>query len=141
MKNKWLWVLTLSGIAMILLGILVTFPVAGEIRSKFIRPDLVSIAIIFTGVFLSFSGITAISTEKFKTKAQKIEEEDERNIKINQYAKSKAFDLMSFLFGMGLLFLALLGYMNKVSFFFLIGLYFVSYFYFWYQNWLIKKAI
>ena len=82
MKNKWLWVLTLSGIAMILLGVLVTFPVADEIRFKFIRPDLVSIAIIFTGVFLSFSGITANSTEKFKTKAQKIEEEDERNIKI-----------------------------------------------------------
>ncbi|MFA1509362.1 hypothetical protein ACDN41_09055 [Priestia aryabhattai] len=141
MKNKGLWVLTLSGIVIIFLGILVTWPIADELRSKFIRPDLVSIAIIFTGFFLSFSGITVISTEKFKTKAQKIEEEDERNIKINQYAKSKAFDLMSFLFGMGLLFLALLGYMNKVSFFSLMGLYFISYFYFWYQNWLIKKAI
>lgn len=141
MKNKGLWVLTLSGIVIIFLGISVTLPIADELRSKFIRPDLVSIAIIFTGFLLSFSGITVISTEKFKTKAQKIEEEDERNIKINQYAKSKAFDLMSFLFGMGLLFLALLGYMNKVSFFSLIGLYFISYFYFWYQNWLIKKAI
>ncbi|WP_144529020.1 hypothetical protein [Peribacillus simplex] len=114
---------------------------ANEIRSIFIPPDLVSIAIIFTGVFLTFSGVTSISSERFKTKAQEIEENDERNIKINQFAKSKAFDFMSILFGFGLLFLALLGYMNKVSFFFLIGLYFISYFYFLYQNWLIRKAI
>ncbi|AMM94706.1 uncharacterized membrane protein HdeD (DUF308 family) [Peribacillus simplex] len=141
MKNKALWILTFSGIVLISFGIFVTFPVANEIRSIFIRPDLVSIAIIFTGVFLTFSGVTSISSERFKTKAQKIEENDERNIKINQFAKSKAFDFMSILFGIGLLFLALLGYMNKVSFFFLIGLYFISYFYFLYQNWLIRKAI
>lgn len=141
MKNKALWILTFSGIVLISFGIFATFPVANEIRSIFIRPDLVSIAIIFTGVLLTFSGVTSISSESFKTKVQKIEENDERNIKINQFAKSKAFDFMSILFGIGLLFLALLGYMNKVSFFFLIGLYFISYFYFLYQNWLIRKAI
>jgi len=141
MKNKALWTLIFIGFFLTLFGIIVIFPQSNVIRSVFIRPDLVSIATIFSGICLSFFGITTISNEKFKTKAQKIEENDERNIKINQYAKSKAFDLMSCLFGVGLLFLALLGYMNKVSFFFLIALYFISQLYFLYHNWLIKKAI
>lgn len=54
--------------------------------------------------------------EKYKTKEQHLKENDERNFTIIQKAKSKTFDLMTTLFSFDLLVLAMLGYMNKVSF-------------------------
>lgn len=66
--------------------------------------------------------------EKTKTKRQQIEEEDERNLS-NLY--QSCFHSYSFLVGAGilaLLFLTMLGYMNKVSFFTLCTIFIVSYF-------------
>ncbi|MEQ6353547.1 hypothetical protein ABNX05_02850 [Lysinibacillus sp. M3] len=78
-------------------------------------------------------GFTKLLDEKNKTKEQLIEEKDERNIELSQNAKSKAFDLMINLFGFSLLALAMFGYMNEVSFFSLIALYFTCYAYYLYR--------
>lgn len=68
--------------------------------------------------------------EKNKTKQQRIEEKDERVMAIYQSAKAKTFNLMAVSIPFVLIGLALFGFMNKVSFFTLGGLYliFIEYF-------------
>ncbi|MGG4155077.1 hypothetical protein [Bacillus muralis] len=141
MKNKFHWLLTVVGSGLLIMGIVIELTQPKEIITAFIRPDLVSIGVLFSGVILAFIGFTEILDAKRKTKLQQIEENDERNIKMNEYAKSKAFDFMSSLFGIGLLLLVIFGYMNKVSFFFIAGLYFVVQIYYLYQQAVIKKLI
>ncbi|MGZ9815646.1 hypothetical protein ACXM0N_06910 [Peribacillus simplex] len=141
MKNKIHWLLTLVGCGLLIMGIVIELTQPKEFITAFTRPDLVSIAVLFSGVLLALIGFTEILGAKRKTKLQQIEENDERNIKLNQYAKSKAFDFMSSLFGIGLLLLAIFGYMNKVSFFFIASLYLVVQIYYLYQQSVIKKLI
>jgi Ca2+/Na+ antiporter len=86
-------------------------------------------------------GGSSIVGEKTRTKEQQIEENDERNITIVQTAKSKAYDLMATLFPFALLALALFGYMNEVSLFLLIGVYFICIIYFAYHLYKNKKKM
>lgn len=63
---------------------------------------------------------------KSKTKQQYIEENDERNILILQKSSTIAYGLVVGLSTCALLFLTMLGYMNKVSFFILISIILLS---------------
>ncbi|MEY9979133.1 hypothetical protein [Lysinibacillus sp. RC79] len=132
MKNKLLWSVIIVGSLLIISGIILGVVGTEILNIPFIRMDLVPIGVGFCGVMLLGTGITKLVDEKNKTKEQLIEEKDERNIVISQNAKSKAFDLMIHLFGFGLLALAMFGYMNKVSFFSLIALYYTCYVYYLY---------
>lgn len=131
--NSLYWILIGVGAFLLLSGIILGFVGAEVLNIPFVRMDLVPIAIGFCGVLLIVSVGSALIHEKYKTKEQQIIENDERNITILRKAKSKTYDLMSVLFGFGLLTLALLGYMNKVSFFSIAGLYIISQLYFRYQ--------
>jgi len=141
MKIKSNVLLAIIGGFLISGGFFMEFTDQKIISTVFERPDLVSIAVIFSGLLIGLLGVTNCMDEKFKTKLQRIEENDERNIKLNNYAKSKAFDFMSAIFSLGLLILALLGYMNKVSFFSLAGFYILVQIYFLYQRSIIQKVI
>lgn len=133
--------LVVAGLLLLGSGIVLGFIGAEVLNIPFVRMDLVPIAIGFCGSLLLIHGIIEISEEKYKTKEQHIEENDERNIMITQKAKSKVFDLMVVLFSIGLLTLAMLGYMNKVSFFSLVGLYLVGMLYYRYQVQINKKVM
>lgn len=135
MKNnlRLQWSLVISGVLLFLLGILLGIVGAEVLGIPFVRMDLVPFAIGFCGFLLTVVAGISIWEEKSKTKEQEIEEKDERNIKIRQNAKSKAFDLMTVLLSFGLLTLALFGYMNKISFFSLISVFFICQIYFGYQ--------
>ncbi|MGE7674481.1 hypothetical protein ACQKMV_13000 [Lysinibacillus sp. NPDC094403] len=132
MKNKLLWLAIIVGALLIISGIILGVVGAEILNIPFIRMDLVPIGVGFCGVMLISTGFTRMIDEKNKTKEQLIDENDERNIVISQNAKSKAFDLMINLFGFSLLALAIFGYMNKVSFFSLIALYYTCYGYYLY---------
>jgi len=134
MKNKLGYFLVTSGIILVLLGIFLGFT-DSSIFSKlqFVRVDLVPIAAAFLGGLLLIMGVIAIVEKKYKSEAQKIEENDERNIIINQKAKSKAFDLMLIALSLSLLTLAILGYMNVVSLFSIAGIYLICVVYFLYN--------
>lgn len=133
--------LVVAGLLLLGSGIVLSYSGAEVLNIPFVRMDLVPIAIGFCGSLLLIFGIIEISEEKYKTKEQHIEENDERNIVITQTAKSKVFDLMVVLFSIGLLTLAMLGYMNKVSFFSLVGLYLVGMLYYRYQVLINKKVM
>src|SRR5690625_2286607 len=133
MGNNINWSLVILGAILTLVGIYLGFVGAEILNIPFVRMDLVPIAIGFCGVLLVVSCGSAILYEKGKTREQLIMENDERNITINQHAKSKAFDLMTVLFSFAILALALFGYMNKVSFFTLTGIFLLSQVYFGYQ--------
>ena len=140
-KYKLSWFITLVGLFLIVSGIVLGIIGAEVLNIPFVRMDLVPIAIGFCGILLLLLGVLAISDRKYRTKEQYIEENDERNIVITQRAKSKAFDLMVPLFSLGLLTLALLGYMNEVSLFSLIGLYLIAMVYYVYQLVINKKVM
>src|SRR5699024_1721325 len=133
MRNNLLWSLIIVGVLLTLSGIILGVVGAEVLNIPFVRMDLVPMAVGYCGVLLFAIGVSAITHEKHKTKKQHIEENDERNIIISQNAKSKAFDLMTILFSFGLIALTMFGYMNKVSFFTLIGIFFICQVYWGYQ--------
>lgn len=133
MKIKLGWSLVFVGVVLLLFGIFLWFVGAEVLNIPFVRMDLVPVAVGFCGILLLIMGGSAIAAEKYKTKKQQIEENDERIITIHQKSKSKAYDLMSTLFPMALLALAMFGYMNEVSFFLLVGVYLVCIGYFAYH--------
>lgn len=133
MRNKSLLILVIFGGILVLLGIVSGLTDFNFWRIPFIRMDLVPIAISFLGVLLLVMGVSAIISEKYKSQTQKTLENDERHIVINQKAKSKAFDLMVIAFSLSLLTLTMLGYMNLVSLFSLIGIYLIGIVYFLYN--------
>src|SRR5690625_7876427 len=141
MGNNINWSLVIVGAILTLVGIYVGFVGAEILNIPFVRMDLVPIAIGFCGVLLVVSGGAAILYEKGKTREQLIMENDERNITINQHAKSKAFDLMTVLFSFALLALALFGYMNMVSFFTLTGIFLLYHIYFVYSFFMSNKTM
>lgn len=133
MRSNLTWSLLIVGGLLTIAGIILGFVGAEVLNIPFVRMDLVPIAIGFCGVLLIVMGGSAVMHGKYKTQEQHIEENDERNITINQNAKSKAFDLMTVLLSFSLLALAMFGYMNKVSFFTLVGIFLLCQVYFGYQ--------
>jgi|SRR5690625_315910 len=133
MRNNLTWSLVIVGAFLLLSGVFLGFIGAEILNIPFVRMDLVPIAVGFCGVLLIVMGGSSFMYEKYKTQEQLIEENDERNITINRIAKSKAFDLMTVLFSFSLLALAMFGYMNKVSFFTLTGIFLICQIYFGYQ--------
>lgn len=119
-------------ILLLLAGIFAKFKLRIE-SIAFVRMDLVPIAVGFSGTLLLVIGFSVIVGEKYKTEEQQIEENDERMIAIYQSAKSKAYDLVAILFLFALLTLAMFGYMNEVSFFSLVGIYFICHGYYAYN--------
>ncbi|QKS73059.1 hypothetical protein FLK61_41450 [Paenalkalicoccus suaedae] len=104
------------------------------------RPDLVSIGVAFLGVSISTLALIKIAEEKSKSEKQRIEEEDERNVMINNMAKSKAFDLMIITFPIFLLTLTVMGYMSSVAFFSFVMLFLVYFFYSTYRLFILKSS-
>lgn len=133
MRNKYLLTLVMFGGILVLLGIVSGLTDFNFWSIPFIRIDLVPVAISFLGVLLLVMGVIAVISEKYKTEAHKIMENDERQVAINQKAKSKSFDLMVVALSLSLLTLAMLGYMNVVSLFSLVGIYLICVVYFLYN--------
>lgn len=86
MRNKSLLILVVFGGILVLLGIVSGLTEFNFWRIRFIRMDLVPIAISFLGVLLLVMGVSAIISEKYKSQTQKTLENDERHIVINQKA-------------------------------------------------------
>lgn len=139
MNIKLLRSFEIIGVLLLLLSIFLAFVGAELLHIPFASMDLVPFALGFSGILLFITGRSAIAYEKNKTRDQLIEEKDERVITINQITKSKSFDLMAILFPFSLLTLAMFGYMNKISFFFLAGLYLSCFIYYKYQFLITKK--
>lgn len=141
MKIKLLRSLELIGVLLLLFGISLGWVGAEILNIPFHRMDLIPIAIGFCGVLIFFTCGSSIKYEKNKTKLQQIEEKDERLVTINLIAKSKSFNLISIMFPFCLLTLAMFGYMNKISFFVLAGLYLTSIIYYQYHLILNKEKM
>ncbi|WP_203362959.1 hypothetical protein [Bacillus sp. REN10] len=135
------WFITFVGLFLTVSGITLGVIGAEVLNIPFVKMDLVPITIGFWGSLLFIVGMISFFVEKYRNKEKSIVEKDERIKVIKQNAKSKAFNLMIILFSGGLLTLALLGYMNEVSFFSLIGLYFITLVYYVYQLWMNGKVM
>ncbi|MDA1477600.1 hypothetical protein [Bacillus changyiensis] len=138
MNISYLRLLEIGGVFFMLSGVALGIVGAEVLNIPFARMDLVSFAVGFCGFLLL---VLRSSYEKNKTREQQIEEKDERVVFINQNSKSKAFDLLITILPLALLTLVMFGYMNKVSFFSLIGLYFISIVYYYYSIWKNKKIM
>ncbi|MGD6843682.1 hypothetical protein ACQCVH_14305 [Bacillus infantis] len=114
----WPWFLAAAGLFLTCMGIFLGISGADVLNILFTRMDLVPIAVSFLGIMLLFAGVMFILDKRFETP----EERDKGSEKAVQQAKSKAFNLMIGLYSICTITLALLGYMDEVSFFSLIGL-------------------
>lgn len=110
--------LMILGAVLTCAGILLFAVQPPSLAAIFIRPDLVPFGISFLGIMLLLTGWTEVFYKK--TRQEEIEEKDERNAAIVQGAMAAAFEAMNLLLGIALVTLAILGYMNHVSFFTLI---------------------
>ena len=116
--------ITLLGAVFLAAGIALAFTAQDALAHVFIRADLAPFGIGFLGVMLLLTGGTELLCKK--TRREMIEENDERSAAIHNAASAAAFEAMNLLLGTALVTLALLGYMNRVSFFTLIGCYLLS---------------
>ncbi|MFB9973298.1 hypothetical protein FPQ10_05715 [Allobacillus sp. SKP2-8] len=130
MNLRLFWSLEVVGGLLVVLGAALGIIGIDKIGVTLPQGDYAAFAIVFMGVFLIMIATVPILYEKNKTKQQRIEEKDERVIAIYQTAKVKTFNLMAVSIPFVLIGLALFGFMNKVSFFTLGGLYliFIEYF-------------
>nr|WP_289037097.1 hypothetical protein [uncultured Allobacillus sp.] len=130
MNLKLFWSLEVIGGLLLMLGVVLGIVGVEELGVSIPQIDYAPFAIVFMGVFLIMIATVPIFYEKNKTKQQRIEEKDERVMAIYQSAKAKTFNLMAVSIPFVLIGLALFGFMNKVSFFTLGGLYliFVEYY-------------
>jgi hypothetical protein len=111
------------------MGIILGIIGADVLNIPFTRMDLVPIAVSFLGIMLLSAGIMFILDKGFETS----KERNKGSEKPVQEAKSQAFNLMIGLYSIGTITLALLGYLNEVSFFSLIGLYYIGLLFYGYQ--------
>ncbi|MCK6207424.1 hypothetical protein KZX50_18445 [Bacillus infantis] len=132
----WPWFLAAAGFIFTAMGIIFGIIGADVLNIPFTRMDLVPIAVSFLGIMLLFAGIMFILDKRFET----LKEKDKGSEKIVQKAKSKAFNLMIGLYSIGTITLALLGYLNEVSFFSLIGLYIIGLLFYSYQLVMNRRA-
>lgn len=134
MKKKMLLIELITGI-IIFLGGLMTYGLGIHNVLPVPRPDLVVWGTTLVGIILILSGSDLLSK---KTKAEEIEENDERNIAIGNAAMALGFKVMTTLFVLVLFALIFAGYMNEVSCLGLIAVFMVSQvvtvFYTWYLN-------
>lgn len=124
MRKKIYRVITLLGAVFLAAGIALAFTAQDALAHVFIRADLAPFGIGFLGVMLLLTGGTELLCKK--TRREMIEENDERSAAIRNAASATAFEAMNLLLGTALVTLALLGYMNRVSFFTLIACYLFS---------------
>lgn len=130
MNLRLFWSLEVVGGLLLVLGVALGIGGVDKFDDTMPQGDYAVFAIVFMGVFLIMISTVPILYEKNKTKQQRIEEKDERVMAIYQSAKAKTFNLMAVSIPFVLIGLALFGFMNKVSFFTLGGLYliFIEYF-------------
>ena len=124
MRKRLYQILTVVGVCVMLLGIVLYFLAGRGWTIPLARPDLVPWGVSFLGIIMIICGSAELFTKK--TKEEEINERDERNIALRNAAMATAFEVMNLFFGIGLVDLAMLGYMNRVSFFTLIILYLLS---------------
>ena len=124
MRKRLYQILTVVGVCVMLLGIVLYFLAGHGWSIPLARPDLAPWGVSFLGIIMIVCGSTELLTKK--TKEEEINERDERNIALHNAAMATAFEVMNLFFGIGLVALAMLGYMNLVSFFTLIILYLLS---------------
>lgn len=125
-KRKGFMLTTIIGAIILMIAVIIHCIGVEKLPFYVIRPDLFTFGIGFAGFLLLLMGIMEMISIKYKTSQQIIEESDERNIQINNQAATFAFNITTYLIGIGLITLALLGYMNKVSFFTLVLLFLVG---------------
>lgn len=111
MKKKMLLIELITGM-IILLGGLMTYGLGIHNILPVPRTDLVVWGTTLVGIILILSGSDLLSK---KTKAEEIEENDERNIAIGNAAMALGFKVMTTLFVLVLFALIFAGYMNEVS--------------------------
>lgn len=122
MKKKMLLIELITGM-IILLGGLMTYGLGIHNILPVPRPDLVVWGTTLVGIILILSGSDLLSK---KTKAEEIEENDERNIAIGNAAMALGFKVMTTLFVLVLFALIFAGYMNEVSCFGMIVVFMIS---------------
>lgn len=122
MKKKILLIELIAGM-IILLGGLMTYGLGIHNILPVPRPDLVVWGTTLVGIILIVSGSDLLSK---KTKAEEIEENDERNIAIGNAAMALGFKVMTILFALVLFGLIFAGYMNEVSCLGMIAVFIIS---------------
>ena len=122
MKKKMLLIELITGM-IILLGGLMTYGLGIHNILPVPRPDLIVWGTTLVGIILIVSGSDLLSK---KTKAEEIEENDERNIAIGNAAMALGFKVMTTLFVLVLFALIFAGYMNEVSCFGMIAVFMIS---------------
>lgn len=105
------------GVLMVLLGVMMNVFDLTLFGLSFPNIKSAPWGFILIGVLLIIVSIAPYVEEIHKTKQQRIEDHDERN----------AFSFLMGFGGLTLLFLTMLGYMNKVSFFVLCSVFILSY--------------
>lgn len=114
------------GFCVLLAGILMMIGGVEIFGLNFPNNDSAPWGFSMIGALILIITIAPFADSQTKTKKQKIEEKDERNIEIRNLS---SFYSYGFLMGFGvlaLLFLTMLGYMNTVSFFTLAGIFIFS---------------
>lgn len=136
MKKVLSWISIVVGVVILISG----FVIRGQdISINFIRPDLVVLGFGILGIMLIICGICTLALKV--TKEIEIEQNDERNIAIGNAAKATGYEVITVMFSLAILSLAMLGYMNKVSFFILIGILFTSQIVFITKLWYLHKRM
>lgn len=114
-----------TGISIIMIGFGL-YAVASDIKYVFPNPTSAPIGFILVGVLsLLFSVAPWIESFKYN-RAEEIERKDERNRMIIYLACYYSYQGLLFIGILSLILLAMLGYMNKVSFFVLITIFIIS---------------
>lgn len=88
------------------------------------RQDLLPWSTSILGILFIISGVCELFFKK--TKEMQIEESDERNVAISNSAKATGFEVMTCLFSITILVMALLGYLTKGVFFTFIGVFSIA---------------
>lgn len=115
------------GVLMVLLGVMMNVFDLTLFGLSFPNIKSAPWGFILIGVLLIIVSIAPYVEEIHKTKQQRIEDHDERNLLILYRSSYYAFSFLMGFGGLILLFLTMLGYMNKVSFFVLCSVFILSY--------------
>lgn len=123
----------------ILLGGLLTYGLGIHEIIPVPRPDLIVVGTSLIGIILIVSGACDLFTKK--TKEMEIEENDERNISINNAAMASGFKVISFTIAIAIFALIFTGYMTEVSCFTMIGAYAIGQIVYIVRLWYLHKTM
>lgn len=119
------FIFLLAGLAFKFLNLTLSYP--------FIREDLFSFSLGFTGFFMVVLFIIQHVEKKNQIKKSTFDKIEKKSNEINQVAKSRSFNFMIIFFPIILISLTTLGYLNLVAFFTLDIAYLIWFGYFIFQ--------